>query len=260
MNEWNADPYFQVTTRTIRTSAGPVEFPILFYDASSFQVVFFVPPGRIRQVVDPSQIRPLVIPGPGVPVFLNFYQYRDSSIGSYNEVALAIAGSPGAASASAGPRWRQIGAWILDLPVTTAAACSVGREIWGFPKFQANIQCFYQKGEFYGNITDKRTDQPILSLGGRPGFGLPAPCPDLQLWSRLKGSLLRSALNIRGKMLLCSRGSMRLEAGPTAHPMADHVRDLGLHGKRPFMVVRAGRYQARLHTGHPADSAQRRRA
>ena len=110
MNKWNADPYFQIPTRTRTTSAGPVAFPILYYDASNLQAVFFVRPGRLREMVDLSQIRPLVIPGPGVPVFLSFYQFRDSSIGSYNEAALAIAGSPRDAPAAAGPLWRRIGA------------------------------------------------------------------------------------------------------------------------------------------------------
>ncbi|MES1943573.1 hypothetical protein PC39_05645 [Salinisphaera sp. PC39] len=44
-------------------------------------------------------------------------------------------------------------------------------------------------------------------------------------------------------------GSVRLAVGDSRHPMAEHLRRLGLDGKRPFLVAGTHRFQSRLNAG-----------
>jgi hypothetical protein len=87
-----------------------------------------------------------VVPGLGVVVVMCL-EYRDTDIGPYDEVAIAIGlnepwflpNLPGRASL-ADHRHRQLHGWIHHLPVTTEAARAEGVELFNFPKFIAAIE------------------------------------------------------------------------------------------------------------------------
>jgi hypothetical protein len=174
----------------------------------------------------------------------------------YNEVGTAIfALRPGErprlgwADLLMPPRRRTIGAYVVDLPVTTRAANAAGRELWGYPKFVTQIPFRLHGREFECAVLDPEQDAPIVSLGGRMGPGLPAPPLSLMTYTQLDGALLRTHVDVRGRITVHAPGSLRLHLGPSQHRMAENLRLLELDGARPRVVMRTERFQSKLWPG-----------
>lgn len=257
---WPHDPFFQYPRSALRTTLGAVDMPILYQGATILMALFRVPLERARPlVVDPDL--ELVAAGSGRALAaLAFYEYRETTIGPYREVGTALLVRPRQAPA---PRWpllsqlqpldrRHAGFHVVDLPVTTDAACVAGRELWGYPKFVTTIDFELKGRRFAGAVHDPAGGPPLLRLAGTTRALLPAPLLDLLLYSRLNGPLLRTLVNTRGGGLGGPGGGLRLDVSASStHPMAQRLHALGLHGARPFFCMSSERLQLRLNAGAP---------
>lgn len=257
MTAWHADPFFQYPRTTFATSEGNVELPILYYDDSQVLALFLVDYDRAQAMVRGEGMEAARFVGGKALVGVAFYEYRQTSIGVYNEVGVAIAVVPAGTRSPSFPLLSMmrsldkgsVGFFIVDLPVTTAAACAAGREIWGYPKFVTPIR-FALKGErFSGTVTDPESEVDLLELAGDTGAGIPGPLLDLILYSRRSGALLRTLVNTRGGGLICLPGTMRLKVSGSAHAMARRLVALGLDDAMPAVVMRSDRLQLRLNAG-----------
>lgn len=188
-----------------------------------------------------------------------FYEYRDTSVGVYNEVGTAIfAVRPGErprlglADLARAPARRTIGMYVVDLPVTTALACAAGRELWGYPKFVTAIDFHLDRRELRSTVRDPAGAGDVCTLAGRLGLGVPVPPLSLMTYTVLDGVLLRTHVDVRGRGWARAAGTVRLTLGGSAHPMASRLRALGLDGARPHLVLATDRFQSLLHAGVPA--------
>lgn len=258
------DPFFLVPRHAVRTSEGPVELPILYYDTSSLFAFFMVDRARVESVLAGSGLVPALTVGGLALAALACFEYRDTSVGAYNEVGLAVAVTrPGEATVLGGwkellatlqqPEMRRVAFHILDLPVTTAAANAAGREIWGFPKFVTDIPFRWQGQSVDCRVMVPGTDEPVLSLSGMMGAAVPSAPMGLALLSQHEGRLCRSTVNVRGSTRLALPGSVRLVAGSGPHPMAGHLRALGLEEARPLALMWSHAFQSRLNAGVDLD-------
>ncbi|MFZ3219290.1 MAG: acetoacetate decarboxylase family protein [Rhodoferax sp.] len=252
------DPFFQVP-RTVRpTSEGDVEFPILYFRTRCVQAFFWSPVALVEKHLAGTGLTPgLVWRGKAV-VGLAFFEYSDTSIGVYNEVGLALPAVPDGAP---GRRWlglledvesprHVLGFHVAHLPVTTAAACAAGREIWGYPKFVTPIPFQLSGHDLETGVADPATAQTsICELSGRMGVGVPGPTLSLLLYSRLGAQRLRTTVNVRGNSRLHRPGSVRLQLGASSHPMNASLRDLGLQGAQPLVLSVTENFQSRLNLG-----------
>src|SRR3990167_4160822 len=177
MNDRNA-VFFQVPQTRVLVSAGDVQLPILYYDASALYAFFLVEQEKIRELLLDAELEPGMRVGSKAIVGLACYQYRDTSVGVYNEVGLAIAVSRQDDSLSLGgwrdvlasfthPEERRSGLYVLDLPVTTALANAAGREIWGFPKFVTPIEFELRGNQFSCSVENPDSGTPLMTLAGR---------------------------------------------------------------------------------------------
>jgi hypothetical protein len=142
------------------------------------------------------------------------------------------------------------GLHIIDLPVTTDAACSAGREVWGFPKFVTPISFDLRGRRFHGTVTDPKDGSELLCLEGSAGLGVRGPLLNLALYSRNQGQLLRTLVNTRGGSQVATGGSLRLRFNAAStHPMAARLEALGLQGARPWCVSYSHALQVRLNVG-----------
>jgi len=251
------DLFFQYPRTPFTTSEGAIDLPIFYYDDSVLMALFRVDYDKAQAMVAEQGLQAVRASGGKALVGVAFYEYRDTSIGGYNEVGLAIAVVPKATRAPRFPMLEMlkpldmasVGYFIVDLPVTTPAACAGGREIWGYPKFVTNIGFSLRGNGFDGFVTDPDTGRNLLRLYGNAGPGLPGPLLDLVLYSRLKGQMLRALVNTRGGARICLPGSMQVEVSDSQHPMARHLRELGLNNARPFMLFYSHALQLRLNAG-----------
>ena len=137
------DPFFAVPTMKTTTSAGDVELPILYYDNSCVFALFTADPDGVAAKLAGTGLIPALRIGQRPVVAMGLYEYRQTSIGSYNEVGIGILVYPerykrsrsvaGWAQLLRRPDRRDQGTYVIDLPVTTQAACAAGSEIWGYP-------------------------------------------------------------------------------------------------------------------------------
>lgn len=259
MSDWSRDPFFQYPITPVHTSAGEVGLPILYYDDSSMVALFWADAERAQALVEADGLDIVRFAGGRALLALAFYQYRQTAIAAYNEVGSALVVVPKGVRPPSQPLLslyasldkRVLGFYILDLPVTTEAACAAGREIWGYPKFITPIAFSLQGDRFEGAVADpQHPGSHLLELSGVGGLGVPGPLLDLVIYSRHRGDLLRTLVVTRGGAKLCLPGSIRLNvSADSAHTMPARLRALGLQGARPFAVMHTHRLQLRLNLG-----------
>lgn len=258
MND-QADPFFQVPRTTHTTTSGPIDLPILYHDVSALMTFFVADRQAVEAKLDGTGLRPALTIGSRAIVGIACYEYRRTTVGPYNEVGIGLPVLPEGAPA---PRnliralygsvdERRLGFFILDLPVTTAIANAGGRELWGYPKFVTSIPLRLEKARFEGSVLDPDGHGVIFTLSGRLLPSLPAPPMSLVLYSHHRGNLLRTTVDVRGRMHLRPGRSLQLRVGESSHPMAANLRMLGLDQSHPALVLDTHRFQSRLHAGAP---------
>lgn len=258
--DWNQDVFFQYPLSRFATSAGEIDLPILYYDCSVVMALFQVDVDKAAAVVRDPDLTVVPVVGGKTMVGVAFYEYRHTAIAPYNEVGVAVAVAPRGTSMPRQPLMSLLGSLdknplglhIVDLPVTTDAACAAGREAWGYPKFVTPIGFDLKGKHFLGTVTDPQDQSELVSLEGRFGLGVRGPLLDLALYSRLNGQMLRTLVNTRGGAIVSTGGSLRLHVSASArHPMAERLRAMGLDGAKPVCVSRSHRLQLRLNAGAP---------
>jgi len=257
MRDFSHDPFFQYPQTNYPTSQGEVAMPILYFDDSNFMAAFFVDIEKAQPLLLADGFEAIKFGNRKALAIVAFYQYRHTSIGAYNEVGVAIAAHPPALPISSSPLLslfrhpdnNSVGFCIIDLPVTTPAACAAGREIWGYPKFVTAIDFSLNGKCFSGVVTDPSTSTPLLKLSGTTGLSVSGPLLDLVLYSRHHGTTLRATANTRGGGKICLPGSVRLEVSNSSHRMAENLRALGLANAKPVFVSHTHALQLRLNAG-----------
>jgi len=243
-----------------QTSAGPLELPIVYEDASNAIALFDGDLAACRKVLEGTGLEPAIVRGGRAQVAMSFYEYRRTSIGPYNEVATAIfakrpgdrGGLYGLAEFLRDPRRRGVGAWVVDLPVTTETANVAGRELWGYPKFVTGIDFALAGRSVKGAVHDPAGGPPLCTLAGTMGPSMPIPALSLLTYTQLRGTLLRTPVDVRAPTRVHLRGDVRLHVGPSRHRMAENLRALGLDGAAPAAIVATERFTSLLHAGAPA--------
>ncbi len=245
--------YFDVSQSEVRTSQGAVSLPILYYNSASVIASFLVDPERTVGLLPETLVATQVFPGKTL-VSVAFFHYVDSSVGPYHEMGLAIAARPRAELGFPATAWQPLRSplpsmYILDLPVTTAMANAAGREIWGYPKIVVPIDFQLRAGEIDCAVYDSGASRRLCHLHGRAGFGLPLPAPNLITLTCLDGRLLRTLIDMRGRVIHAGVGSLRLDCEANDHPLSQHLCQLGLHTRPPLLVQYGQGLQARLPAG-----------
>jgi hypothetical protein len=139
--------FFEGVPQVDATLAGEAaKLPIFYYDGTAQTAVFPAKLGALRKLLpDPRFVPARLAPGLGA-VSVTCFEYRDTDIGPYNELAIAIvlnnppfaSNLPGRAML-AGLRDKQLHAWVQHLPVTTEIARVGGVELYNYPKFVGSI-------------------------------------------------------------------------------------------------------------------------
>src|SRR2546426_11459262 len=104
-----------------------VELPIRYVNSRWLAATFLTDLERAAQVLEGTGLQ--AVPqedGKAMILYVN-WQYRQTSIGPYNEAAVTVL--------AVAPHDPVPALYIADLPVTTEAALNAGKEIWGYNKF-----------------------------------------------------------------------------------------------------------------------------
>ena len=254
-----SDPFFNVPKTTVNTTEGEVQLPICYFDASHYMALFRVDAARAGAQLQGVPLEPVLVSRKAVAI-LSFFKYRDTALGPYHEVGLALLVTPRGQAPALGSfndllqqtRNEALGSYVLDLPVTTAPAKAAGCEIWGYPKFVAQLPIDLDGDGFRAEVLDP-DGRRIMKLAGQRGHILPEPLPGMALvtYSMHRGQMLRTRVEIRASCATSGGGSLTLAVGDSPHSMARNLADLGLDGQTPKLLQTTEDFQSLLFGGQP---------
>jgi len=164
--------FFKGTPRkTYEIQGRKVEFPVFYYDFSAVTASFIVKASKLREMLPHPKFVPAEIwPGTGV-LTISAYEYRDTDIGPYNEVAVSVpmnfenANFLPRKSAISMLRRHKFALYVHQLPVSTEEARLGGVYFYNYPKFLADIK-IEDKGERI-ETTLKEKDELILKMSAK---------------------------------------------------------------------------------------------
>jgi hypothetical protein len=205
-----------------------VALPVEVRDARCGSASFLVPAAAARRLMAQPALE-LAEPFPGRALLsIAGIEYRDNDLGTYNELAIAFLVRQGdrrplpLIGTTLDFMRGRLAAYIHRLPVTTAFSCAAGRDIWGFPKFVADVAFTDEQNR--RTCTLKVDGDLVLSLtlrrGGRFRFR------DARLDAVAVHGLQRTPFVSSGTGVGFRLGGATLTLG--THSLADELRALGL--------------------------------
>ena len=231
---------------------GVGRLPVFYYDGAAIAAFFPAKLRALQRLMPDPRMRPArVLPGVGL-VTIFCFEYRDTDIAPYNELAISVAlnepwflpNVPGRALIGS-LRHRQLHGWVHHLPVTTEIARAGGVDFYNYPKFIGGIEFTDTHDARVCTLSEGR--ELILSLAGRR---IPTPRRErLQLFSHLW--MDRQPQSSEFKINALELGiSMRADAATLTlgdrHPIARELASL-LITRRPVQYAYVPRFEAILY-------------
>lgn len=213
------------------------ELPVLYSRDDFFALFFTIDAQKAKAVMPSDRLHPVLLTSKKALVGIGAFNYIETSIGPYSEVAVVL---PAVYSASPPPliipallesRFRGFGSLVMHLPVTRRVARDAGRGEWGYTKFLAGMH-FTITPEFMECRMSEGKEHILTLRVARRGFALKDNKP-LVTFSVKDGNLIKTTIPQRGicRFAVRPRDSHLLLGD---HPVAESIRDLNLSDK-PFM-------------------------
>ena len=146
------------------------KLPVFYFDNTAMTAIFTASTDMVRRLLPRTDMHPVEVwKGRALAAFTAF-EYRDSDIDPYNEFSISFPitfrkkNIPGLTVLSMMAR-RYFTAYVWQLPVTTERARIGGVEMYGYPKFLADI-VFADEGSMLA-CTLSEGGKDILTLKGR---------------------------------------------------------------------------------------------
>lgn len=226
--------------RRVLSDGTECPLPIRYFDVQCLVATFLTELNRAAELLRGTGLQAVPQEDGKAVVVLYCIEYRKTDIGPYNEVGLTVLtlapGDPIPAS------------YVLNLPVTTAAANRAGREIWGYNKFVTPIDV-NSDGKKFSTILRDPENEMIATLEGRRNSSVPAPPNDILTFTLLGGRTIKTQIQVLTPFHASRGDSFVVKVGTSRHPMANNLRTLALDGARPVLVQYADPFQALLFPG-----------
>jgi hypothetical protein len=146
------------------------KLPVFYYDNTAMTAIYTASTIKVRRLLPRADMHPVeVIKGRSLVAFTAF-EYRASDIDPYNEFSISFPitfgkkGIPGLSVLSMMAR-RYFTAYVWQLPVTTERARKGGVEMYGYPKFLADIVFSHEGNMLVCTLTEGGHN--ILTLKGK---------------------------------------------------------------------------------------------
>lgn len=169
----NKGDFFQgVIQWDMMTKDGSLDgrLPVFYYDNTAMTAIYTADTARIRHLLPRPDMHPVEVWKGRALVAFTAFEYRASDIDPYNEFSISFPvtfpkkGTAGLTVLCMMAK-RYFTAYVWQLPVTTERARRGGVDMYGYPKFLADI-VFKQEGDMLV-CTLSEGSQNILTLKGR---------------------------------------------------------------------------------------------
>ncbi len=234
-----------------------IALPVQYRDGSAVYFYFAVPMKVASEVLQ-GQFEPAPLAFGQTIAALCFFEYRDTSIGPYNELGLGITVQGGAKGTwlpldlLRGAKARTTGFHVMSLPVTSETANQAGQSIWGLPKFVTEIPFRLKGRHFEASVSDpKFFKQALFSVESELGRGVPSKGLDLVLFNQRSEVKEKSIVNTQARFTTVRCADFTLTIAKGDHPLQSLLRCLNLDSHTPLMAQYTTRFISQLHGPSP---------
>ena len=146
------------------------KLPVFYYDTTSLTAIYTASTRKVKKLLPHAQMNPIeIFPGKCLVAFTAF-EYRKTDIDPYNEFSIAFLirfNKPQIPFFTAFTQMyrRRITAYVWKLPVTTEIARVGGVDLYGYPKFIADIKFQKENEQITCHLSE--SGEKILSLRGK---------------------------------------------------------------------------------------------
>lgn len=237
----------------IPTTQFPVDFRDVHYLAITYPSSFTA----VAAKLDGTGLKPGLVFNGKPLVAVGLINYKESDLGAYNEVIIAIPVIPDGVKSGL-KNWtdlyapfkkRKLGQYIIHIPVTSEISMDAGRKIWGYPKIVRKIDHDFQTGIIKSSIWNRESDKKIIEFKGASGMGLPIPSMDLMTYSFKDGHLIKTTVDTDANMKWKMNADIRINVMDESDPLCKDIIDLGLVNKKPLFTIEASKFKAKFNEG-----------
>lgn len=240
-----------VEQRSLTIGGQHTALPIFYRDAGALIAVFPARMAALREALPSTRFEPArLAPGLGA-IGLACFEYRDSDVGVYNEVAIVImlndrrhGANVSGRSLTRNVRRGEFDVFVHHLPVTTELARDAGIRFWNYPKFIADIEFGAESDAILCTLS--HAGERIFTLRGA---ALPTPQVGerwLHSFTWMDGRPQRGDVSINAHMLGSSWRLGAATVDPGRHPIGRELAGM-LVSKRSIHYQRMPQYEAILH-------------
>lgn len=219
------DPFFAAVAFepfVLPSTGRAVRLPLRYRDYATFAAQFPADAAAVRAALPSPALVPREVAPGRAAVSITAYDHRLGDLAPYRElgVSIPVTYRPGDGSEEVPS------AWSLTLPVTTEEARVVGVDVWGVPKYLAEIT--FEAAETGCRCRVRADGRDVLTLEVGPvPLGTQPERAEFALFTAKDGELLRTVLVSEGRRGQRADGAgVRLVLGD--HPRAAVLRRLGL--------------------------------
>ena len=254
--------FFDVPLTDHTISTGVVQLPVFYQRLAVRSVNYFVPYERVLPVLEGTGLLPVRYFNRKVLTTLTFFNYQEVALSAYDEVVLAVSVYPEALKKPSWPTLNLLragkekpsnsgGLYVVEMPVTIQEARAGGREIWGYPKFLTQMPSELAGNHFKFAVLDPDTQEPIVEVEGDCGGGFSRPAFDSVTFTNFRDKILRTVVQMDGKVKHCRSKGVEVKVAATDHRMARNIRALGLDKAKPFSIMSSDYLRTILNPGKP---------
>jgi hypothetical protein len=227
--------------------------PAVYRDGRVATAVYAISPERARAAVGPRELHPIELPGRRSIAIVCCFDYLDTTLGPYRELAIGVVVSPNRRLGP--PRGLDLisgdpdtGAWLLALPVSSELARRGGVELFGYPKTLCDLHVEQLSTQCSCIVEEDNTRifAATFPLSWGPRF--PVRC--FVTYSEQDGRLLKTRVETQWRVTLASGRGMALAVTNSPHPVCQAVHQLGLPNK-PLFVLHGDHFRAILSPAAP---------
>ena len=233
----------------VEHGAASFELPILYFREDSFVAFFSAKMEKVKPLMPSQSLEPVTLAKGRTVLGIAAFNYLETTVGSYGEVAVVVPVIHKGKSMPALPllmesRYPGFGMLVLHLPVTNVVPRDAGRGEWGYTKFVADMD-FTITPEFL-RCRLSEEDSHILTLQvPRRGMAKREKKP-IVTYSVKEGKLIKTTIPQKGLYLLNpGPWGAHLELGD--HPVAQSIKELEVNPKP--LLTRAYLYRSAILPG-----------
>lgn len=232
-------------------------FPLDFRDVHYLALTYTSTFSAVNEKLKDTEFKAGLIFNGKPLIAVALIEYKDSDLGAYNEVIIAIPVVPKNVKSGifnwldlySPLKMRKLGQYIIHIPVTSEKSMLAGRGLWGYPKIVRKIIHSFGKNNIDSCLLNEEGNQNIIEFKGSLGMGLPVSNMDLMTYSFFQGQMLKTTVDVRSNMRWKPFADIRITANNTNDPMCKDIIDFGICNKKPLFTIEATKFKAKFNEG-----------